>query len=326
MNLAESTIKLKFGGVAMGLARKDLLGLEDLTQEDIELILDNAKSMKEVLGRSIKKVPTLRGKLVVNLFYEPSTRTKSSFSLAAKRLSADGMSISAKSSSVVKGESLVDTARTLRSLGADAVVMRHGVPGAAKLLAETVEIPVLNAGDGAHEHPTQALLDLFTIQDKKESIAGQEVAIVGDIKHSRVARSNIWGLNKLGAKVRLVGPSTLMPERIEDFDVDVYNDLEKGLKDVDVAYLLRIQRERQDKGFFPTIREYAKFFGVREKHLKLAKEDALIMHPGPINRGIEISSQLAYDEQSVIEEQVANGVAIRMALLYLLIEGGTKDE
>ena len=326
MNLAESTIKLKFGGVAMGLARKDLLGLEDLTQEDIELILDNAKSMKEVLGRSIKKVPTLRGKLVVNLFYEPSTRTKSSFSLAAKRLSADGMSISAKSSSVVKGESLVDTARTLRSLGADAVVMRHGVPGAAKLLAETVEIPVLNAGDGAHEHPTQALLDLFTIQDKKENIAGQEVAIVGDIKHSRVARSNFWGLNKLGAKVRLVGPSTLMPERIEDFDVDVYNDLEKGLKDVDVAYLLRIQRERQDKGFFPTIREYAKFFGVREKHLKLAKEDALIMHPGPINRGIEISSQLAYDEQSVIEEQVANGVAIRMALLYLLIEGGTKDE
>ncbi|MFO7819135.1 MAG: aspartate carbamoyltransferase catalytic subunit [Halanaerobacter sp.] len=310
----------------MGLARKDLLGLEDLTQEDIELILDNAKSMKEVLGRSIKKVPTLRGKLVVNLFYEPSTRTKSSFSLAAKRLSADGMSISAKSSSVVKGESLVDTARTLRSLGADAVVMRHGVPGAAKLLAETVEIPVLNAGDGAHEHPTQALLDLFTIQDKKGSIAGQEVAIVGDIKHSRVARSNIWGLNKLGAKVRLVGPSTLMPERIEDFDVEVYNDLEQGLKDVDVAYLLRIQRERQDKGFFPTIREYTKFFGVREKDLQLAKEDALIMHPGPINRGIEISSQLAYDKQSVIEEQVANGVAIRMALLYLLIEGGTKDE
>ena len=310
----------------MGLPMKDLLGLENLTKENIELILDNAKSMKEVLGRSIKKVPTLRGKLVVNLFYEPSTRTKSSFSLAAKRLSADGMSLSAKRSSVVKGESLVDTARTLRSLGADAVVMRHGVPGAAKLLAETVNIPVLNAGDGAHEHPTQALLDLFTIQERKDNIAGQEVAIVGDIKHSRVARSNIWGLNKLGANVRLVGPSTLMPEQIEDLDVEVYSDLEEGLQGVDVAYLLRIQRERQDKGFFPTIKEYTKLYGVREKHMQLAKKDALIMHPGPINRGIEISSQLAYDEQSVIEDQVSNGVAIRMALLYLLIEGGSKDE
>ena len=236
------------------------------------------------------------------------------------------MSLSAKRSSVVKGESLVDTARTLRALGADAVVMRHGVPGAAKLLAETVDIPVLNAGDGAHEHPTQALLDLFTIQEKKREIQGREVAIVGDIKHSRVARSNIWGLNKLGANVRLIGPSTLMPEQIEDLDVEVYSDLEEGLKGVDVAYLLRIQRERQDKGFFPTIKEYTKFYGVREKHLKLAKEDALIMHPGPINRGIEISSKLAYDQQSVIEEQVSNGVAIRMALLYLLIEGGSKDE
>ena len=310
----------------MGLAKKDLLGLENLTKQDIELILDNAKSMKEVLGRPIKKVPTLRGKLVINLFYEPSTRTKSSFSLAAKRLSADGMSISSKSSSVVKGESLVDTARTLRSLGADAVVMRHGVPGAAQLLAKTVKIPVLNAGDGAHEHPSQALLDLFTIQNKKKSIAGQKVAIVGDIKHSRVARSNIWGLNKLGAKVRLVGPSTLMPEKIEELGVDCYTDLAKGLEGVDVVYLLRIQRERQGKGFFPTLKEYTKLFGVREKDLKLAKEDALIMHPGPINRGIEISSQLAYDEQSVIEEQVSNGVAIRMALLYLLIEGGYTDE
>lgn len=310
----------------MGLPSKDLLGLENLSHNDIKLILDHAASMKEVLSRSIKKVPTLRGKLVVNLFYEPSTRTKSSFSLAAKRLSADGMSLSAKRSSVVKGESLVDTARTLRALGADAVVMRHGVPGAAKLLAETVDIPVLNAGDGAHEHPTQALLDLFTIQEKKREIQGREVAIVGDIKHSRVARSNIWGLNKLGANVRLIGPSTLMPEQIEDLDVEVYSDLEEGLKGVDVAYLLRIQRERQDKGFFPTIKEYTKFYGVREKHLKLAKEDALIMHPGPINRGIEISSKLAYDQQSVIEEQVSNGVAIRMALLYLLIEGGSKDE
>jgi len=310
----------------MGLPTKDLLGLENLSQADIELILDNAESMKEVLGRSIKKVPTLRGKLVVNLFYEPSTRTKSSFSLAAKRLSADGMSLSAKSSSVVKGESLVDTAKTLRALGADAVVMRHGVPGAAKLLAETIDIPVLNAGDGAHEHPTQALLDLFTIRENKGDIAGKEVAIVGDIKHSRVARSNIWGLNKLGAKVRVVGPSTLLPDDIAEMNVDVYNDLEAGVKDVDVLYLLRIQQERQDKGFFPTIKEYTKFFGVREKHLKLAQEDALIMHPGPINRGIEISSNLAYDQQSVIEDQVSNGVAIRMALLYLLIEGGSQNE
>ena len=310
----------------MGLATKDLLGLENLTQDDIKLILDHAESMKEVLSRPIKKVPTLRGKLVVNLFYEPSTRTKSSFSLAAKRLSADGMSISAKSSSVVKGESLVDTAKTIKALGADGVVIRHGVPGAAKLLAETVDIPVLNAGDGAHEHPTQALLDLFTMREKQEVIEGQEVAIIGDIKHSRVARSNIWGLNKLGANVRLVGPSTLMPEKIEEMNVEVYNNLEAGLEGVDVVYLLRIQQERQDKGFFPTIREYTKFFGVREKHLKLAKKDALIMHPGPINRGIEISSQLAYSQQSVIEEQVSNGVAIRMALLYLLIEGGAKNE
>ncbi|GAB6100711.1 aspartate carbamoyltransferase catalytic subunit [Halanaerocella petrolearia] len=310
----------------MGLIKKDLLGLQELATEEIELILETAQSMKEVLNRPIKKVPTLRGKLVVNLFYEPSTRTKSSFSLAAKRLSADGMSLSIKQSSVVKGESLVDTAKTLRALGADGVVIRHGVPGAAKLLAETVEIPVLNAGDGMHEHPTQALLDLYTMQEEQGEIAGKKVAMIGDIRHSRVARSNIWGLNKLGAEVRLVGPTTLMPVEVEQMGAKVYNNLEEGIKDADVIYLLRIQQERQDKGFFPTIREYTQFYGLREEDLKLAAEDALIMHPGPINRGIEISRELAYSSQSVIEEQVSNGVAIRMALLYLLIEGGLEDE
>ncbi|GAB6138498.1 aspartate carbamoyltransferase catalytic subunit [Halanaerobaculum tunisiense] len=310
----------------MGLTRKDLLGLEKVSAKEIESILDTAQSMTEVLTRSIKKVPTLRGKLVVNFFYEPSTRTKSSFSLAAKRLSADGMSLSKSGSSLQKGESLVDTAKTLRALGADAVVMRHSIPGAAKLLAQTVDIPVLNAGDGMHEHPTQALLDLYTIREEKEAIANQKVAIIGDIKHSRVARSNIWGLNKLGAEVRLVGPSTLMPANVAEMGAQVYTDLKAGLKDVDVIYLLRMQRERQDKGFFPTIREYTKFYGLRRRHLELAQEDALIMHPGPINRGIEISRELAYSDQSVIEDQVSNGVAIRMALLYLLIEGGLENE
>ncbi len=310
----------------MGLKTKDLLGLQQITKQDVELILETAQSMKEVLERPIKKVPTLQGKLVVNLFVEPSTRTKSSFSLAVKRLSADGMSISKDSSSLVKGESLVDTARTLRALGADAVVIRHGVPGAAKLLAETVDIPVLNAGDGMHEHPTQALLDLFTIQEVKGQIAGQKVAIVGDIKHSRVARSDIWGLNKLGASVNLVGPTTLMPVEVEKMGVDVYSDLEAGIKDADIIYLLRIQRERQDKGFFPTINEYTELYGLRREDCAQAADDAVIMHPGPINRGIEISADLAYSSQAVIEQQVANGVAIRMALLYLLIGGGNQDE
>jgi len=281
--------------------------------------------MKDILKRPIKKVPTLRGKLVVNLFYEPSTRTSSSFGLAAKSLSADTMNLSVKSSSVTKGESLVDTAKTLKALGADAVVIRHGIPGAAKLLAQTIDMPVLNAGDGAHEHPTQALLDMYTIKEKRGKIEGQKVAIVGDIKHSRVARSNIWGLTKLGAEVRLIGPSTLIPVGIEQMGVKVYNDLEAGIEGVDVINLLRIQRERQDKGFFPTIREYTKRYGLRREHLKLAKDDVTVMHPGPINRGIEISSDLAYGKEAVIEEQVTNGVAIRMSLLYLLL-GGSRNE
>jgi len=309
----------------MGLKSKDLLGLENITKSEIELILETAKTMKDILKRPIKKVPTLRGKLVVNLFYEPSTRTSSSFGLAAKSLSADTMNLSVKSSSVTKGESLVDTAKTLKALGADAVVIRHGIPGAAKLLAKTTDMPVLNAGDGAHEHPTQALLDMYTIKEKRGKIEGQKVAIVGDIKHSRVARSNIWGLTKLGAEVRLIGPSTLIPVGIEQMGVKVYNDLEAGIEDVDVINLLRIQRERQDKGYFPTIREYTKRYGLRREHLKLAKDDVTVMHPGPINRGIEISSDLAYGKKAVIEEQVTNGVAIRMSLLYLLL-GGSRNE
>jgi aspartate carbamoyltransferase catalytic subunit len=309
----------------MGLKDKDLLGLENISKSEIELILETAKSMKDILKRPIKKVPTLRGKLIVNLFYEPSTRTSSSFGLAAKSLSADTMNLSVKSSSVTKGESLVDTAKTLKALGADAVVIRHGIPGAAKLLAETIDMPVLNAGDGAHEHPTQALLDMYTIKEKRGKIEGQKVAIVGDIKHSRVARSNIWGLTKLGAEVRLIGPSTLIPVGIEQMGVKVYNNLEEGIEGVDVINLLRIQRERQDKGYFPTIREYTKRYGLRKEHLKLAKNDVTVMHPGPINRGIEISSDLAYGEEAVIEEQVTNGVAIRMSLLYLLL-GGSRNE
>nr|WP_282580208.1 aspartate carbamoyltransferase catalytic subunit [Natroniella sulfidigena] len=303
-----------------------MLGLEELSKDEIELILETAKSMKDVLARPIKKVPTLQGKLVVNLFYEPSTRTSSSFSLAAKRLSADSMGLSVKKSSVVKGESLLDTAKTLQALGADAVVIRHGIPGAAKLLAEEINIPVLNAGDGVHEHPTQALLDMYTIMEKRDKIAGQKIAIVGDIKHSRVARSNIWGLNKLGAEVRVIAPKTLLPVEVERLGVEVYTDLEEGVKDVDVINLLRIQRERQDKGFFPTIREYVKFYGLRKEHLELARDNVTLMHPGPINRGIEISAELADSNQAVIEEQVTNGVAVRMALLYLLIRGGSKDE
>ncbi|OCL27906.1 aspartate carbamoyltransferase [Orenia metallireducens] len=309
----------------MGLKDKDLLGLENISKSEIELILETAKSMKDILKRPIKKVPTLRGKLIVNLFYEPSTRTSSSFGLAAKSLSADTMNLSVKSSSVTKGESLVDTAKTLKALGADAVVIRHGIPGSAKLLAETIDMPVLNAGDGAHEHPTQALLDMYTIKEKRGKIEGQKVAIVGDIKHSRVARSNIWGLTKLGAEVRLIGPSTLIPVGIEQMGVKVYNNLEEGIEGVDVINLLRIQRERQDKGYFPTIREYTKRYGLRKEHLKLAKNDVTVMHPGPINRGIEISSDLAYGEEAVIEEQVTNGVAIRMSLLYLLL-GGSRNE
>ncbi len=311
----------------MELSQTDLLGIKDLTAEDIELILDNADSMKEILTRPIKKVPALRGKLVVNLFCEPSTRTKSSFSLAVKRMSGDGMSITRDSSSLVKGESLVDTAKTLRALGADAVIIRHSVPGAPKLLAETIEVPVINAGDGMHEHPTQALLDLLTIRENKGDISDLNIAIVGDIRHSRVARSNLWGLNKLGANVRLIGPPTLMPEQADRLEAEVFYDLQEGISEADVVYLLRIQMERQNTNPFPSLREYRELYGMRRKHLSYTAEDAIIMHPGPINRDVEISPELAYSDRALIERQVSHGVAIRMALLYLLIGGGEiKDE
>jgi aspartate carbamoyltransferase catalytic subunit len=302
----------------MSLKRKDFLGLYNVSKEEINEILNTAVAMKDVLTRSVKKVPTLRGKTVINLFYEPSTRTKFSFNLAAKRLSADVMSISKSSSSIAKGESLLDTAKTMEVMGADVVVIRHSAPGAAKFLAENISASVLNAGDGAHAHPTQALLDIYSIQEKLGQIAGLKVVIVGDIAHSRVARSNIWGLNKLGANVAVAGPQTLIPREIEKMGVKVYSDLDQALEKVDVVNILRIQMERQKSGLFPSIREYREIYGMNAERLKRIGKKAVIMHPGPMNRGIEIESSVADSSQSVITEQVKNGVAIRMALLYLL--------
>jgi aspartate carbamoyltransferase catalytic subunit len=302
----------------MSLKRKDFLGLYNVSEEEINEILDTAVAMKDILTRTVKKVPTLRGKTVINLFYEPSTRTKFSFNLAAKRLSADVMSISKSSSSIAKGESLLDTAKTMEVMGADVVVIRHSAPGAAKFLADNISASVLNAGDGAHAHPTQALLDIYSIKEKLGKIAGLKVLIVGDIAHSRVARSNIWGLNKLGAEVSVAGPQTLIPREIEKMGVKVYSDLDQALEAVDVVNILRIQMERQESGLFPSIREYREIYGMNAERLERIGKKAVIMHPGPMNRGIEIESSVADSPQSVITEQVKNGVAIRMALLYLL--------
>jgi aspartate carbamoyltransferase catalytic subunit len=304
---------------------KDLISLKDIPAETIELILDTAKPMKEIIKRQIKKVPTLRGRTVVNVFYEASTRTRTSFELAAKYLSADAVNIASSTSSVSKGESLKDTARTIESMGADVVVLRHPMAGAPALLARTLKAPVINAGDGAHEHPTQALLDLFTVREKKGRLEGLKVVIVGDILHSRVARSDIWGYTTMGAEVRLAGPATLMPPGIEKTGVRVYNDLDEALEGADVVNILRIQLERQQQGLFPGLREYAIMFGINRDRLKLAAPDALVMHPGPMNRGVEISPEVADGLQSVINEQVTNGVAVRMALLYLLT-GGAHNE
>ena len=302
-----------------GLKRKDLLGIEELSREEINLILDTAKSFKEVSIRPIKKVPALRGKTVVNLFYEPSTRTRISFELAAKRLSADVINVSTSSSSVVKGETLVDTAKNIQAMAVDAVVIRHSAEGSAHLLARELKASVINAGDGSHEHPTQALLDMFTICDKKGNVEGLNIVIIGDILHSRVARSNIWGLTKMGAHVKLIGPPTLIPPFINELKVDVFYHLEEALADADVVMCLRIQRERQTSNFFPSIHEYVKLFSLTKERLKLAKKDCLVMHPGPVNRGIEISNEVADCNQSVILEQVTNGIAVRMAVLYLLM-------
>ncbi|MEW6696020.1 MAG: aspartate carbamoyltransferase catalytic subunit [Bacillota bacterium] len=301
--------------------RKDLLGLRQLTLEEINLVLDTAVPMKEIIGRKIKKTPTLRGRSMVTLFYENSTRTRASFDLAAKFLSADTVGLSASSSSVAKGESLRDTGLTLTAMGVDVVVMRHPSSGAAEYLARYIPAAVINAGDGTHEHPTQGLLDMFTIREKKGSFAGLKVAIVGDILHSRVARSNIWGLTKMGAEVRVVGPATLLPPEIEQMGAKVYTDLDTALEGVDVVNVLRIQLERQQQGLFPSIREYSRLFGINQRRLERTAPDALILHPGPMNRGVEIDPQVAYGSRSVINEQVTNGVAIRMALLYLLTGG-----
>ena len=299
-------------------ARKHLLGLEDLTAEEITAILDNAVGMKDVFTRDVKKVPTLRGKTVCNLFFENSTRTRTSFEIAAKRLSADVVNFNVSTSSVTKGESLLDTARTIQAMHVDMVVMRHNCPGTPKLLSERLDMAVINAGDGAHEHPTQGLLDTFTIREKKGRIEGLKVAIVGDIRHSRVARSNIWALRKLGARVALVGPSTLVQREFEGLGCEIHHNLKEGIADADVINILRIQLERQRKNLFPSIREYRLLYGITRERLKYAKPDVLIMHPGPINRGVEISQEVADGPRSAITEQVTNGIAVRMAVLYLL--------
>jgi aspartate carbamoyltransferase catalytic subunit len=297
--------------------RKDLLGLRELSAEEISLVLETADAFKEVGTREIKKVPALQGKTLINFFVEPSTRTRTSFELAAKRLSADIINISAATSSLTKGETLKDTARVLEANHADIIVLRHSSAGAPQFLAQRIGASVINAGDGAHEHPTQGLLDLYTIRDKKKSVAGLQVAIIGDILFSRVARSNIFGLLKLGAQVTLVGPSTLVPRVFEELGVKISHKLEEVLPHADVVNLLRIQHERQRKEYFPGLGEYIRFFGLTKERARLLKPDCLIMHPGPINRGVEIDSELADGVQSVILEQVTNGLAIRMAVLYL---------
>jgi aspartate carbamoyltransferase catalytic subunit len=300
------------------LNRKDLLGIKELSVAEINLILDTAAGFKDVLGRDIKKVPTLRGKTAVNLFFEPSTRTRTSFELAAKRLSTDVINFSVPTSSVVKGESLIDTALTVQALGADFIIIRHSSSGVPHLLAKKLRASVINAGDGINEHPTQALLDAFTIREKKGKIEGLTIAIIGDIAHSRVAKSNIYCLTKLDARVRLIGPPTLIPDEIKGLGIDVFHNMEDGLKNVDVLMMLRIQMERQGKGFFPSTEEYSKNWGLTLERLSLAKDDAVVMHPGPMNRGIEIASEIADGPKSVILEQVTNGIAVRMAVMYLL--------
>jgi aspartate carbamoyltransferase catalytic subunit len=307
--------------------RKDLLDLESLERGEIEYLLETAQSFKEILARPVKKVPTLRGRSIATLFFEPSTRTRTSFEHAAKIMSADTYSLAGSTSSLVKGESLKDTMLTLDAMGIDAFVLRHSFSGAAALAARYVpEKPVINAGDGTHEHPTQGLLDALTIREAKGRIEGLNVAIVGDILHSRVARSNIWCLAKMGANVRLVGPSTLMPAEAERLPAQVFTDLQEGLEGADVVNVLRIQLERQDSAFFPSVREYARLFGVSKKKLSVAKADVTVLHPGPMNRGIEIASDLADDPAiSVITDQVTNGVAVRMAVLFWLMGGTASD-
>ena len=308
--------------------RKHLLGIRELDAEEITHLLDTAETFRDISQREIKKVPALRGRTVINLFFEPSTRTRTSFEIAAKRLSADAVNISVSTSSVSKGETLLDTARNLEAMSPDCIVVRHSMAGAPQQLAKMGNSPIVNAGDGSHEHPTQALLDALTIREHKGNIQNLKVAIIGDVLHSRVARSNVHLLTKLGASVSVAGPGTLVPTEFAEL-VDRGLRVEKGIQDAiagaDVVMILRIQRERQDDAFFPSMREYAVHYGLQAKHLKLAAEDAIVMHPGPMNRGVEISSEIADGSRSLILDQVTNGVAVRMAVLYLLAGGGRSE-
>lgn len=304
--------------------RKDLITIEELSVEELATLFETADAFKKVLGRKTAKTPALRGKNVVNLFFEPSTRTRVAFEMAAKRLSADVTSLDMKTSSTTKGETLRDTVENVKALAADIIVIRHSAPGSAGYISKILDIPVLNAGDGAHEHPTQALLDCFTLREKFSSLEGLRIAILGDILFSRVARSNIWAMTKLGADVTLVGPSTLVPHEFEQLGVKVSHDLQSALADKDAVMLLRIQHERQNASAFPSLSEYTSMFGLNKERLSWLKKDAVIMHPGPINRGVEIDSDLADSQQSVILEQVTNGLAVRMAALYLC-NGGSAE-
>ena len=304
---------------------KDLVGLEGLSAEQIRGILDTAEPFKEISERRIKKVPVLRGNTIVNLFFEPSTRTRVSFEFAEKRLSADTVNISSSGSSVVKGETLVDTARNLEAMRIDMVVIRHGSSGAAQFLADRIPSNVVNAGDGRHEHPTQALLDMLTIRDHRGDLSGRKVCIVGDIRHSRVARSNIFGLRALGAEVAVCGPRTLVPAGVEELGVTVFDRIEAAIEWADVLNILRLQLERMEAGYVPSLREYNRVFGVTRERVEAAPRDLLILHPGPMNRGVEIDSDVADGPHSVILNQVTNGVAVRMAVLYLLAGGAPEQ-
>lgn len=308
----------------MGLGSKDVLSLREMSWDQMRLILDTADSMREIISRPIRKVPTLRGKTVVTFFAEPSTRTRTSFELAAKYMSADTVSISTTTSALTKGETLKDTAYTLEAMGGDCLIMRHGVSGSCHYLARLLKSPVINAGDGTHEHPSQGLLDMYTIRRHKGRLAGLKVAIVGDILHSRVARSNLWGLTKAGAEVAVAGPATLLPDGLESIGVRASTSAEAAIAGADVVMALRLQSERQSRGLLPSLREYARTYCVNARRMGLAKPDALLLHPGPMNRGIEISSEVADGSQSAILEQVTNGVAIRMAILYLLLGGAAE--
>lgn len=308
------------------LQQKDLLGLQYLTQDDIMLILNQAKSLKEVISRPNKQTPTLRGKTIVNLFCEPSTRTRSSFEMAIKLMGASALNLNVQTSAFVKGESLFDTVMNLQAMGIDGVIIRHSNGGAPHFIAKHLKVPVINAGDGYGEHPTQALLDMFTMLETTETLKNKHVLILGDIAHSRVARSNIWGLIKLGAKVYVSGPSTLMPMDIEKMGVKVVTHIDTIMPQLDFINVLRVQYERQDIGFFPSVREYRSLFGLTANRLKKAKPNLVIMHPGPINRGIEIDSEVADGPHNVILQQVTNGVAVRMAILYLLCLGTSKSD